>query len=831
MAPPKFDPKDAKHFDANAEEDGRPKAMQGCIRAPTDIVCLLVYVIALGGLGYVISYAAKNGNVKRLTHGFDYQGKLCGVDPGVENATMLYWCPPAGAIKLGIPTAMDFKAPICLPACPKDGDPPVMCPEKVGTNFTSTLVPEQVYATKPMLGIYCLPDITKLAEKATKIGVAVPVGLRQNLLGKDGPINNLRDQVMKHLGGLRKCWILLLGSALFAVVVSFIFVRIVACCAKPFIYFSFFAMFVMFALLSAFFLVGEMMPRPDPVQTQIAVLNSTTNVTARRLFESDYSDFVPNAVDDHPLEAEIRLLRETYGSDIDVDKIYKACEIEDSGRRLDVKTNTTTADPFAFGEAKNTTVATTAAPLVNTTANTTTTTANITVVTTTAASPVAVQVGTVIEKLKMRWDKYGTRKNYEKYNPWYNEKVNLKTAKMGSLITGGVFALLTFLVMLMACCLGESIELACKILKVAGSALQQIPCAIFMPVIDCAIKLAIFFSMLSGMMLLASCGDVKAHHIATPGGEVQGLKRSFHWGNDVKAYLLYYIFMSFWNLEIFSALSQFVLSFAVVQWYYTAIPKGLQCFGLVWGWIYGLTVHLGTLAMGAFIIAVLRFIQFLISLAQQANKANGDNAVIAIILCVAQCLVKCCEECIKELNKNVYIDVAVTGNNFCGAWSDVRAFIGEYGAAVMILHGACFVMTLGGVVVVTCGTSYLSYTLCLNVKRWSDAASPNHVASPKLVAIVVAIMSAIISYSFMVVYDHTADTLLYVYAWNQKHANNTVGNYCPEELKSLVEYEEMKKPPEPKKEAKKEYSLWDSLFGSGDQESGNSSEKQPLVKK
>merc|ERR1719469_818704 len=58
------------------------------------------------------------GDVRRLTHGHDYAGRLCGVDPGVEDKAFLFWC-RNNASEIGQSVAeLNLEFPSCVSACP-----------------------------------------------------------------------------------------------------------------------------------------------------------------------------------------------------------------------------------------------------------------------------------------------------------------------------------------------------------------------------------------------------------------------------------------------------------------------------------------------------------------------------------------------------------------------------------------------------------------------------------------------------------------------------------------------------------------------------------------
>jgi hypothetical protein len=47
-------------------------------RKITDLFCLIVFFAFCGGLIWIGMYAFENGDIRRLSHGFNYKGRLCG---------------------------------------------------------------------------------------------------------------------------------------------------------------------------------------------------------------------------------------------------------------------------------------------------------------------------------------------------------------------------------------------------------------------------------------------------------------------------------------------------------------------------------------------------------------------------------------------------------------------------------------------------------------------------------------------------------------------------------------------------------------------------------
>jgi len=138
--------------------------------------------------------------------------------------------------------------------------------------------------------------------------------------------------------------------------------------------------------------------------------------------------------------------------------------------------------------------------------------------------------------------------------------------------------------------------------------------------------------------------------------------------------------------------------------------------------------------------------------------------------------------------------VAINSNSFCVAAKDACEFLLKEAGIVWLLNGACFIVCTIGVLLISCTTGFLTYEVIRNNERWTSPTSPNHVQHPEFLAVLVTIIAAFVAYSFMVIFDHTADTLLYAYAWNKAHGHNTVGKYATSTLVALTGYKPIEKP-------------------------------------
>lgn len=206
----------------------------------TDPVCFLLFVAALAGLGMVLNYAQEHGDVRRITHGYNYKGDLCGVDAGVVSKPYLFWCRDPNT------QSLDFDHPICRETCPvnsnthyscyfesqKTGQQPI--PMVAGSTIdqaNSFQVQRSIefrfksdYPTRDLFGRYCVPDPT--AEPT------MYKALQAHLQQVPGYSVFMKAASVKH------AWPLLLISAAIALALGFIYLCLLRSLAKCLIWTS-----------------------------------------------------------------------------------------------------------------------------------------------------------------------------------------------------------------------------------------------------------------------------------------------------------------------------------------------------------------------------------------------------------------------------------------------------------------------------------------------------------------------------------------------------------------------------------------------------------------
>ena len=162
-------------------------------RDTTDILCCLIFIVFLFGMGAVFFYGLAKGKLSNITIGWDADGQGCGYSGGYEEYPYLYWnMPPEdyeafknlefNELKKTVNDLM--KKGVCVKTCPKTAASAVECKptnymEKVSICDTTTCqcdmlvegsdIPFQYETTA--IGLsgtgFCVPTITEEDTSAT----------------------------------------------------------------------------------------------------------------------------------------------------------------------------------------------------------------------------------------------------------------------------------------------------------------------------------------------------------------------------------------------------------------------------------------------------------------------------------------------------------------------------------------------------------------------------------------------------------------------------------------------------------------------------------------
>lgn len=137
---------------------------------------------------------------------------------------------------------------------------------------------------------------------------------------------------------------------------------------------------------------------------------------------------------------------------------------------------------------------------------------------------------------------------------------------------------------------------------------------------------------------------------------------------------MFMFFGILWLLALFDYASKFIVLVAASTYYFNhtrdMTEENTDAAEVGFGFKCAYFHHFGSLCIGSFIIALIRFIKIVFYyIAKKMESASGENAVIKCAVKCALCILNCIEKICDYMNESAYAYMAVTGKSFFpSAW-------------------------------------------------------------------------------------------------------------------------------------------------------------------
>ena len=173
-----------------------------------------------------------------------------------------------------------------------------------------------------------------------------------------------------------------------------------------------------------------------------------------------------------------------------------------------------------------------------------------------------------------------------------------------------------YLILLLCCC--SRIRLAVAVCKAAGQFVVGVYLIVFVPVIMTILQLGLWVVCICAMAFLIS----KATFNVIPGDVFTGIT---DYTQNQLIMFYYYVFATLWANAFINAVTIFVVASACCMWYYSHGPGQDLDFPIAKSFKMVFRYHMGSLAFGSFILAVVQFLQFLVEVFKKHAEATGQD--------------------------------------------------------------------------------------------------------------------------------------------------------------------------------------------------------------
>lgn len=349
----------------------------------------------------------------------------------------------------------------------------------------------------------------------------------------------------------------------------------------------------------------------------------------------------------------------------------------------------------------------------------------------------------------------------------------------------------------------KRISLVCSIIKIAGRVVGSGPFLLVVPIVIGILVLCICAWALSVAVFLYSADDFSYKPFSIPVNNFTktadpDTSRYFVIGGQwfanatvlvnsqsySKRDLLFYdLFAFLWTMGFFNAIGFMIVCFTTIFWYYSDLDdakKAVPSNGVRLSVWWTLRYHLGTLAFGSLIIAIIQFIRFLMNYFYQKAKAVKENQVFQLVFCIANCILACFERIVNVISKNAYIYTAITNKSFCCSAKDAFNMIADNALTIFLLNVLVEVVMAVGKVCVVAGSVLIGY--CLMKYNTLAPAVETYI----LPLICIAFGSYFIAAVFFNVYGTAVDASFVCYCYDRKANSGTGMYYVPAELEEQI---------------------------------------------
>lgn len=357
-----------------------------------------------------------------------------------------------------------------------------------------------------------------------------------------------------------------------------------------------------------------------------------------------------------------------------------------------------------------------------------------------------------------------------------DEKVrNLRYLAYAVIICTSIFSLVIL-------CLRTQIRLAVSVVKEAAKVMNYVPSLIVFPIVPIILTTGYIAVWLYIAVFIYSVGTDVEQAAATcayqyhSGGGVSDCNGADS-GNPrtmmvhefdrpiYQNYLIAHVFGFFWNVQFLIYFGYMVIAGAVADWYFSSHENRKDlCRAPICGALARtLRFHLGSIAFGALILAVIQFVRAVLAYIQKKTMGADRNCVAKAIFCVVHCCLKCLECCIDKVNKNAFVWMSIWGDGFCSSCFSSFALIWRNLGRVAALNVVgSYLITLGKFTVASVTTGLSAYVLI------NTDIVPN-LNSPVLPCICIFIVSWSVAYLFMVVFETVIDTTFLCFLVDSEH--------------------------------------------------------------
>ena len=259
-----------------------------------------------------------------------------------------------------------------------------------------------------------------------------------------------------------------------------------------------------------------------------------------------------------------------------------------------------------------------------------------------------------------------------------------------------------YLIILLCCC--SRIRLGIAIMEATSDFVRDVMSIFMVPIIFLFILAVWLAFWVVSAIYVFSVG--KAYQL----GRIE-------WNNTTRYVWIYHLFGLFWISAFIIGCAQFIIAATACIWYFSqggnSDDKSKASLRVGFKWIF--KYHMGSIAFGALIIAIMQMIKIAFEyMRKKYEKLIPNNPVTKCIICCLRCCIWCLDYFVKFITKNAYIQIALTSKSFCPAAWATFCLIVRNCARFTIISGIGAILMFVGKALIIAISGWISYLIIMN---------------------------------------------------------------------------------------------------------------------
>ncbi|CAG7662769.1 unnamed protein product [Allacma fusca] len=335
-----------------------------------------------------------------------------------------------------------------------------------------------------------------------------------------------------------------------------------------------------------------------------------------------------------------------------------------------------------------------------------------------------------------------------------------------ALLGAVIFSTITAALFLVTLAMKKRIALVVRLFKEAGKAVHAVPSVLIQPAwtVLCQIVVIYIFAILALLIETIQFEDDR-NECQKP--------------TSVTYFRFLNLFAFLWMSQFLVACQHVVVAGAISRWFFTRNKKQLGS-PLLISFQNLVRYHLGSVAFGSLIVALVKFIRYLVN-AIKNRLPNGGGKIGALFVACCNCFLWCLDKFIKYLSRNAYIEIAIYGYGFCPAAKRAFNIITSNALRLATINSiGDFVLFLAKITIVALTTLCGYYIFQANLSEGETLEGEWGLIG------IGAVLAYFISHCFISIYEMTVDTIFICFCEDTKMNDGDLKPYFMS--KGLMEF-------------------------------------------